>query len=127
MLITLAFVLPDLKELINYDEPVPKVIKYAVGSPGAPIGFIIPICVLVLLCGISCTTGAYRCTWAFSRDGAVPGYKIWQKISKTLRVPFNAMMLNMVVPTFRLRSARFILAQRPRSTLFLPLGQYFSL
>lgn len=97
ILITLVFVLPDLQDMIQYDEPVPKIIKSAVGSPGAAIGLLIPLCILALMCGIGCTTAASRATWAFSRDGAIPGSRIWQRINKALSIPFNAMMLNMAV------------------------------
>ncbi len=43
-------------------------------------------------CATSCMTSASRMTFAFSRDGAVPGSKTWQKLSQT-RVPANAVML----------------------------------
>jgi amino acid transporter len=43
-------------------------------------------------CATSCMTSASRMTFAFSRDGAIPGSKTWQKLSAT-RVPANAVML----------------------------------
>lgn len=98
-LIPLVFVLPNQAELaaLLSGQPTPVIIKAAVGSPGAAIGLLVPLLVLGLLCGIGCTTAASRATWAFSRDGAIPGYKWWRVVNTKLDVPLNAMMLSMVV------------------------------
>ncbi|KAM0428497.1 hypothetical protein ACHAPT_006857 [Fusarium lateritium] len=97
LLVSLAFVLPDLTILVSVDQPMPVIIKSAVGSSGAAFALLIPLIVLAIICGIGCTTAASRCTWAFARDGAIPGSYLWQKINRTLRIPFNAMMLSMIV------------------------------
>ncbi len=34
-----------------------------------------------LFCGIACLTSASRMTFAFSRDGAVPGHSLWRKVN----------------------------------------------
>ena len=47
-------------------------------------------------CATSCMTSASRMTYAFSRDGAVPGSGMWQKLS-VAKVPANAVMLVGVV------------------------------
>ena len=98
-LIPLVFVLPDIQMLIALPsgQPVPTILKEAVGSPGGAIGLLIPLMVLALLCGIGCTTASSRCTWAFARDGAIPGSKWWMKVNRNLDVPLNAMMLCAVV------------------------------
>ncbi|OCK87995.1 amino acid transporter [Cenococcum geophilum 1.58] len=98
-LIPLTFVLPNLVDLIAIPsgQPVPTILKSAVGSSGGAIGLLIPLLVLALMCGIGCTTAASRCTWAFARDGAIPGSRWWKQVNKTLDVPLNAMMLSMTV------------------------------
>ena len=98
-LIPLVFVLPDQAMLAGLlsGQPTPVIIREAVGSPGGAIGLLIPLLVLGFLCGIGCTTAASRATWAFSRDGAIPGYKLWRTVNTNLDVPLNAMMLSMVV------------------------------
>lgn len=98
-LIPLVFVLPDLAELIALPsgQPVPTIIKSAVGNSVGAFMLLLPLLVLALICGIGCTTAASRCTWAFSRDGAVPGSRWWKEVNKTLDVPLNAMMLSMVI------------------------------
>lgn len=96
-LIPLVFVMPDLEEMILYVQPVPAIVLNAVGTPGAAIALLMPLMVLALLCGIGCTTAASRCTWAFARDGAIPGAKWWMQVNNKLDVPLNAMMLSMAV------------------------------
>ncbi|KAK7408836.1 hypothetical protein QQX98_009022 [Neonectria punicea] len=96
-LIPLLFVLPDIQILINTAQPMPVILKSAVGSAGGAFGLVFPLMVLAIICGIGCTTATSRCVWAFSRDGAVPGSQIWMKVNKKLDVPVNAMMLSMAV------------------------------
>lgn len=98
-LIPLVFVMPPQADLVALasGQPVPVIIKSAVGSSGGAIGLLIPLLVLAVFCGIGCTTAASRATWAFARDGAIPGSKWWMKVNDKLDVPFNAMMLSMVV------------------------------
>lgn len=94
-LIPLVFVLPDQAMLAGLlsGQPTPVIIKEAVGSSGGAIGLLIPLMVLGLLCGIGCTTAASRSIWAFSRDGAIPGFKWWTVVNTKLDVPLNAMLL----------------------------------
>lgn len=98
-LVPLMFVLPDVADLVALPsgQPVPTIIKSAVGSSGGAIGLLLPLMVLAILCGTACTTAASRCTWAFARDGAIPGSKWWSKVHPGLDIPLNAMMLSMVV------------------------------
>ncbi|KAL8663233.1 MAG: hypothetical protein Q9168_008130 [Polycauliona sp. 1 TL-2023] len=98
-LIPLVFVMPDqamLAALVSA-QPVPVIIKSAIGSTGGTIALLIPLLVLALLCGVGCTTASSRCTWAFARDGAIPGSKWWKQINVKLDIPLNAMMMIMVV------------------------------
>jgi amino acid transporter len=96
-LIPLVFVLPDITELISSAQPVPVIIKSAVGSSGGAFGLVFPLMVLAIICGIGCTTATSRCIWAFARDGAIPGAQWWSKVNHQLDVPLNAMMLSMAV------------------------------
>ncbi|KAG9234910.1 amino acid/polyamine transporter I [Amylocarpus encephaloides] len=98
-MIPLLFVLPNLADMVALasGQPVPPIIASAVGSQGGAFALLIPLMVLAVFCGIGCTTAASRCTWAFSRDGAIPGSQLWRQINKSLDVPLNAMMLSMIV------------------------------
>ncbi|KAK6084314.1 amino acid permease [Seiridium cupressi] len=98
-MIPLVFVLPDISDLVALasGQPVPTIIKSAVGSAGGAFGLLVPLLVLALICGIGCTTAASRSVWAFARDGAIPGSGLWKQVNHKLDVPLNAMMLSMVI------------------------------
>ncbi|KAH8426542.1 putative amino acid permease [Aspergillus melleus] len=99
LLIPLCFVLPDLTYLANLasGQPVPPTLKAATGSSVGAFCLLIPLLVLGIICGVGCVTATSRCTWAFSRDGAIPGSKWWKTVNQRLDIPLNAMMLGMVV------------------------------
>jgi amino acid transporter len=46
-------------------------------------------------CGMSCVTSMSRMTYAFSRDGAVPGWRLWSKVNRN-RTPVNAIIVGTV-------------------------------
>jgi amino acid transporter len=98
-LIPIVFVMPDQEYLVNLasGQPLPVIIKNAIGHNGGAFALTIPLLVLGLFCGTACTTATSRCTWAFARDGAIPGSKWWKTVNTKLDVPLNAMMLTMVV------------------------------
>lgn len=98
-LVPVCFVLPDLTMLVNLlsGQPTPVIFKYALGSSVGAFCLMIPLLVLGIICGVGCVTATSRCTWAFARDGGIPGSGWWRVISKKLNIPVNAMMLGMVV------------------------------
>jgi len=49
-----------------------------------------------LFCTIACLTSASRMTFAFSRDGAIPGSRLWSKVTAT-KVPANAVIFVAVI------------------------------
>ncbi len=49
-----------------------------------------------LYCTIACLTSASRMTFAFSRDGAIPGSTIWSKVTAA-KVPANAVVFVAVI------------------------------
>jgi amino acid transporter len=59
----------------------------------------IPLLVPGLICGIGCVTAPSRCTWAF-RDGCIPDSGWWKTVHKKLDIPFNALVLDMVVEIY---------------------------
>ena len=46
---------------------------------------------------IGSLTAASRCTWAFSRDGGIPGSQWWKVVNKKHQVPLNSLILSTVV------------------------------
>lgn len=98
-LIPLVFVLPNTEYLIALasGQPVPSIMKSAIGNSGGAFVLLIPLAVLAILCGIGCTTAVSRSVFAFARDGGIPYSNQWRKVNKSLSIPFNAMMLGMAV------------------------------
>lgn len=96
-LIPLVFVLPPIEDVVLQASPVPYILKVAIGNDGGAFALTIPLLVLAIICGTGCTTAASRCTWAFARDGAIPGSRWWKQVNHRLDLPFNAMMLSMAV------------------------------
>ncbi|GII89158.1 amino acid transporter [Sphaerisporangium siamense] len=47
-------------------------------------------------CGMSCVTSMSRMTYAFSRDGAVPGWRLWSRVDRN-RTPVNAIVAGCLV------------------------------
>lgn len=98
-LVPVCFVMPDLAELaaLASGQPVPSIFKSAVGNSVGTFLLLLPLIILGLICGIGCVTATSRCTWAFARDGAIPGSRWWRTVNKKLDVPLNSMMLGMVI------------------------------
>lgn len=100
-LIPLCFVLRDIAAIVAdpSGQPLPVILRTAIGNEVGAFVLTIPIIILGFLCGIGCTTAASRCTWAFARDGAIPGSRkmAFDQVNEKLGVPLNSMMLSMVV------------------------------
>ncbi|GAA2654778.1 amino acid permease [Nonomuraea recticatena] len=47
-------------------------------------------------CGMSCVTSMSRMMYAFSRDGAVPGWRLWSRVNRN-RTPVNAIVAGCAV------------------------------
>lgn len=96
-LVPLIYVLPDITELLTSSQPLPAILLSAIGNSGGAFALTIPLIVLGIICGVGCTTASSRCTWAFARDGAIPGSQLWGTVHAGLGLPLNAMMLSMIV------------------------------
>jgi amino acid transporter len=59
--------------------PAIAVLQTALSSAAAKAVLIIST-VGQLFCGMACVTSASRMTFAFSRDGAVPGHRLWRRL-----------------------------------------------
>lgn len=96
-LIPVCFVMPELTMLINSDQPTPVIFKSAVGNHAGAFCLTIPLLVLGVICGVGCVTATSRCTWAFARDGGIPGSGWWRVVNKHFDIPLNALALGMVI------------------------------
>ncbi|KAL4749614.1 hypothetical protein BDW72DRAFT_213962 [Aspergillus terricola var. indicus] len=80
-LLPICFTLPPLPELLNapYGQALPYIFTPVTGSCGGALGLMILVLLVTLTCSISITTATARCTWAMSRDNAIPFSSLWSK------------------------------------------------
>jgi amino acid transporter len=74
----------------------PELIRLAVGGAGAKLLILISI-VGQFFCGMASVTASSRMIYAFSRDGALPGHKLWHRINPRTRTPTNGVWLAVVL------------------------------
>lgn len=98
LVIAINFVLPPMEDVMAapYTQALPVVFEWATGSPSGGVGLMALLLVLSLFCSISVTTAASRCTWAFSRDKAVPLWSVWSRVTDK-GIPLYALLLVAIV------------------------------
>lgn len=100
-LVPICFVLKDISAVVadQSGQPVPAIIRSAVGSEVGAFVLTVPLIILGFFCGIGCCTAASRCTWAFARDGAIPGSRVlgFDKVNEKTGIPLNSMLLSTVI------------------------------
>ena len=86
--------------------PIPILLD-AIGDDGTKI-LIGIACVAQFFCGNASLTANSRMLYAFSRDGAVPGHKLWHRINPRTRTPTNSIWICAVprLPRRRALAAR---------------------
>jgi amino acid transporter len=92
VLLAITFAIQKIKEpeILKAGYPVLTIFETALGSAAAKAVILIST-VGQLFCGMACVTSASRMTFAFSRDGAVPGHKLWRRLGKN-RTPTWAVL-----------------------------------
>jgi amino acid permease (GABA permease) len=98
-LIPILFVMPDIDKLlaVSTGQPIGYLFMTATGSVGGGFGLLCLILGMQFFGGIGSLTAASRNLYAFSRDNAVPGSKIWSKINKRYNVPLNGLLLSTLI------------------------------
>jgi amino acid transporter len=90
VLLAITFAAADSNAVNKGGGTVFAVFESAMGTGW--VKFVLLIAVLgQFFCGMACMTSASRMMYAFSRDGAVPGWRIWSRVNER-RIPFNAVM-----------------------------------
>jgi amino acid transporter len=91
VLLAITFAAHDPAKVSAGGGTVFAVFENAMSTPWTE--FILIVCTIgQFFCGMSCMTSASRMMYAFSRDGAVPGWRIWSRVNER-RIPFNAVMV----------------------------------
>ncbi|MDQ3403176.1 MAG: amino acid permease [Actinomycetota bacterium] len=91
LLIGLTFAIGDYTGALESGTGVPPA-QIFIDAVGVTTGkFLLLICIgAQLFCGMAAVTGNSRMIYAFARDGAVPGSRIWHRINKRTRTPTNS-------------------------------------
>ena len=98
-ILPLLFVLPPVELLLGVEngQPIGLLFKTVTGSAAGGFGLLFLILGILFFAGIGALAAASRCTYAFARDGAIPGYKLWSKVDKRLGVPLWGIILSTAV------------------------------
>jgi amino acid transporter len=77
----LCFTLPPLGDIqaAPYGQALPYILDLVMDSSTGALLLMIMILFVTLFCSVSITTAAARCTWAFSRDNALPLSSVWTR------------------------------------------------
>lgn len=98
-IIPILFVLPDVQMLLQVanSQPIGLLFKTVTGSAAGGFALLFLILGILMFAGIGALTAASRCTYAFARDGAIPGYKLWSRVNTRLDMPLWALGLSTAV------------------------------
>lgn len=98
-LVPILFVLPDVKMLLSVTngQPIGLLFKTVTGSAAGGFGLLFLILGILFFAGVGALTAASRCTYAFARDGAIPGSRVWLKVNNSLDIPLNGLFLSTLV------------------------------
>ncbi|MFL5861011.1 MAG: amino acid permease, partial [Solirubrobacteraceae bacterium] len=80
VLLALTFAATHVSDINAAGGTSQSIIESALTSSAAKAVLVIAT-VGQLFCGMACVTSASRMTFAFSRDGAVPGHKLWRRLN----------------------------------------------
>lgn len=94
-ILPICFTLPPLENVIGAPsgQALPYIFHVVMGSPGGGLGLIFLVLMITFFCSISITVAASRATWAFARDDALPGARLWARVSSTHGVPIWSLVL----------------------------------
>jgi amino acid permease len=97
-LIPILFVLPDVRTLLaaSAGQPITVLFKMVTGSAAGGFGLLFLILGIQIFAGTGALTASSRCTYAFARDGAIPGSRLWSQTNQRLGVPLWGLVLSTV-------------------------------
>ena len=83
VLLAITFAIQKSHEAEIYKAGFPALTIFTTALSSAAAKAVILISTIgQLFCGMACITSASRMTFAFSRDGAVPGHNLWRRLGK---------------------------------------------
>jgi amino acid transporter len=90
LLLALTFAATDVGAINDGGGGSLAILDSALSDTAAEIVILIS-CIGQLFCGMACVTSASRMTYAFSRDRAIPGWRIWTRLNHN-RTPVGAVL-----------------------------------
>lgn len=98
-LLPILFVLPNVDVLLAVPSgmPIGTLFMLVTGSPSGGFGLLFLLLGILLFAGTGALTAASRCTYAFARDGAIPGSSLWSRVDQRLGIPAWGLMLSSTV------------------------------
>lgn len=98
-LLPILFVLPSVQSLLSVanGQPIGLLFKDVTGSAAGGFGLLFLILGIQLFAGIGALTACSRCTYAFARDGAIPGSKLWRRVNTRFDIPLWGLILSVIV------------------------------
>lgn len=92
LLVGITFAIQDYAKEAASSVPPAQIFVDAIGQGGGKALLLIAI-VAQLFCGMSSVTANSRMLFAFSRDRALPGSRLWYRVNPRTRTPTNAVWL----------------------------------
>lgn len=96
------------------------------GNPGVAQGLLAIVVVAQFFCGMASVTANSRMTYAFSRDNAIPGSKIWAKVNPRTGTPTNSIWLCVVLSIILATPALFSFTAYAAVTSVAVIGLYIA-
>jgi amino acid transporter len=94
LLLALTFAATDTTAINDGGGGSLAILDSALSNTAAEIVILIS-CIGQLFCGMACVTSASRMTYAFSRDRAIPGWRMWTRLNHR-RTPVGAVLFVVV-------------------------------
>ena len=95
-------------------------------NPAVAEALLAIVCVAQFFCGMASVTANSRMTYAFSRDNAIPGSKIWAKVNPRTGTPTNSIWLCVVLSILLATPALFNMTAYFAVTSVAVIGLYIA-
>lgn len=92
LLIGVTFAIQHYTSEVGATVPPAQIFIDALGNTGGKLLLLIVV-IAQLFCGMASVTANSRMIYAFSRDGALPGSRLWHRVNPRTRTPTNAIWL----------------------------------
>lgn len=94
LLLAVTFAIQDYDGAVGSDTGLPPA-QIFIDATGHTVGMVLLfICAVAqFFCGMACVTSSSRMSYAFSRDNALPGSRLWSQVNPRTGTPTNSIWL----------------------------------